>query len=339
LLEDDLITFCRINPDDMPWDKLSEFSAANIFQTWPWINFLADFLGAEPVVAIVQSDGQAQGYFMGLITKKLGLKILGSPFRGWNTYFMGFNLMPGVSYHAVLEAFPKFAFNELKCHFLMIVDTSLKEDELNGLTYHIRRISNFVLDLTISEPELFESMQNRYARRSIRRAGKKGVVIEEATDPGFADEYYAQYKEVNTRKSLTPYYGLNFIRQMIDHLLPTGNLLLLRARNHAGFCIATHITLVYNKVAVAWGAASFQQYFNLNPNELIYWDAMKRAKAMGAEVMQLGDGVREFKEKLGAYETQAFRLMKARNPGLYIPIFVAFSIYERVRRWRRKGWG
>ncbi len=334
-----MISFSRINPDDMAWDKLSEFGSANIFQTWPWINFLADFLGAEPVVATVQSDGQVQGYFVGLITKKLGLKILGSPFRGWNTYFMGFNLMPGISYHEVLQALPQFAFDELKCHFLMIVDSKLEEVELKDLSYNARKITNFVLDLTKSEAELFASMQNRFVRRSIRRAVKKGVVVEESSGPGFAEEYYAQYQEVNARKSLAPYYGSDFVRQMIEHLGPTGNLLLLRARNSEGVCIATHITLVYDKVAVAWGAASFQRYFNLNPNELIYWDAIKRVKAMGVEVFQLGDGVKQFKEKLGAQETQVFRLMKARNSFLYIPIFIAVSIYERVRRWRRRVWG
>jgi hypothetical protein len=331
-----MISFTRIDFEDMPWEKLNDFTGANIFHTQPWIKFLVDFLGAEPVLAAVQVDNQVQGYFMGLITRKFGLKILGSPFRGWNTYFMGFNLMPGISYHEVLQAFPKFAFYELGCHFLMIVDAHLKEEECKGLPYHVRKIHNFKIDLTRSNTELFENMQNRYARRSIRRAGKKGVVIEETTDPGFADEYFTQYQQVNERKSLAPEYGVDFVRQMIAYLLPTGNLLLLRARNSEGVCIATHIDLVFNKVAVAWGAASFQEYLTLNPNELIYWYAMKRVKEMGVEEFQLGDGVKQFKEKLGAYKVQAFRLMKARNPWMYFPLFAAISISERARHWRRR---
>jgi hypothetical protein len=45
---------------------------------------LTDFEGVEPVVATVISDGQVKGYFMGLITRIIGLKILGSPFKSWN---------------------------------------------------------------------------------------------------------------------------------------------------------------------------------------------------------------------------------------------------------------
>ena len=330
-----MISFKRIDADDMPWEELNEFNGANIFQTRPWINFLADFFAAEPVIAAIQSDGQVQGYFMGLITKKLGLKILGSPFRGWNTYFMGFNLLPGVSYHEVLQAFPNFAFNELKCHFLMIIDANLEEDDLKGLSYHVRKINNFALDLTKSEAELFANMKGNSCRTSIRRTINKGVVIEEATDPGFADEYYAQYQEVYARKSLPPFYDLDFARQMIAHLQPMGNLLLLRARNSEGVCIATHIDLIFNKVAVVWGSASRKQYLSLRPNELIYWYAMKRVKAMGIEVLQLADGVKQFKEKLGACETQVWRLMKARNPFLYFPLFAVISILERMRLWIR----
>jgi hypothetical protein len=334
-----MISFKRIDVNDMPWERLRDFNGASIFHTRYWIDFLTDFVGAEPVIAAVQSDGQTQGYFTGLITKKLGLKILGSPFRGWNTFFMGFSLMPGVSYYEVLQALPKFAFDELKCHFLMIIDANMKGGEWQGLSYRMRGFENFALDLTKSETELFANMKEKSCRRAIRKAIKNGVVIEEATDPGFADEYYAQYQDVMARQSLAPLYGLDFVRQMIEYLRPSGHLLLLRARNPEGVCIATSIDLVFNKVAVGWGAASWRQYQSLRPNELIYWYSMKKAKNMGAEVQYLADTKKQFKQKFGAYEAQGFRLMKARYSILYIPIFVAISINERVRLWKGKVFG
>jgi hypothetical protein len=328
-----MISFKRLDIKDMPWDKLSAFSDSNIFHTLPWLNFMANVQRAEPVVAAVESAGEIQGYFTGLIIYKYGLRILGSPFRGWSTYFMGFNLMPGVSYHEVLKAFPKFAFEELKCHYIEITDVNLKEDELKGLSYRVSKIRMFALDLTKSEKELFANMENRSCRQHIHKAIKNGVEIEETTDPGFADEYYAQYKELMAKKSLAPFYGLNLVKQMIEQLQPTGNLFLLRARNPEGVNMATEILLVYNKVAVGWGTASWQQYRVLHSNELIYWYAMKKAKAMGAEVLHLGPEVRRFKEKFGAHEIQVFRLMKARNPLLYIPLYAGLSIFRRVRLW------
>ena len=321
----------------MPWEKISDYQGANIFHTLPWINFLADVKGADPVIATVQSDGQVRGYFTGLITQKYGLKILGSPFRGWGTYFMGFNLKPDVSYHEVLQAFPKFAFDELKCYYLEIIDSNLKRDEWKGLSYRVEQLQWFAFDLTKDEEELFAEMKGKSCRRAIRRAVKKGVVVEETTDPGFADEYYAQFQEVMAKRSLVPTYSLDFVRQMIAHLLPTGNMLLLRARNSEGVCIATDISLVFNKVAVGWGGASWRQYQGLNPNELIAWYAIKELKSMGVEMLHLGGEAEEFKRKLGSYETQVFRLMKPRYPLLDIPIHIAKSIKNpRVRTWLLK---
>lgn len=248
-----MISFERLRVENVPWEKIGTFGDVSIFQTRLWIEFLADYFCLEPVVATVKSNGRIVGYFTGLITKKFGFRILGSPFRGWNTYYMGFILEPFVSYQEVLRAFPDFAFKELKCHFLMIVDTNIKESDLAKLPYHVRGFNHYKLDLTKSEEELSSNFENKYVRRAIRRAEKKGVVIEESTDPGFADEYFAQYQEVMRRQKLRPIYGLDFVRKMIECLLPTGNLLLLRAKNGEGKCIATLIDFVFNKTAIGWG--------------------------------------------------------------------------------------
>ena len=335
-----MISFERIDVNDVPWDRISEFSGANIFHTRPWINFIADVKGAEPVIAVVLSDGQVRGYFVGLITQKYGLKILGSPFRGWGTYFMGFNLTPDISYREVLQAFPRFAFDELNCHYLEITDSSLTRDEWKGLPYRVEQLQWFFLDLTKSEEELFANMKDKSCRRSIRRAGKKGVVIEETTDPVFANEFYAQFQDVMAKQSLVATFSLDFVRQMIEQLLPTGNMLLLRARNPEGVCIATKILLVFNKVAVGWGGASWRQYQGLNPNELISWYSMKKLKSMGVEVLHLGEGAEQFKRKLGSCETQVFRLMKPKYPVLNIPIYIATLFRNpRMRNWVLKVMG
>jgi hypothetical protein len=339
-MEDEMISFKRLEIEDVPWEHLSGYKGANIFHTLPWITFIQFAKGAEPVVAAVQSDGQVQGYFMGFITQKYGLRILGSPWRGWATYFMGFTLKPDVSYHDVLLAFPKFAFHELKCHYLEITDINLRKVDLKGLPYRVEQLQWFSLDLTKSEEELFANMDNKSGRRTIKRAIRRGVVIEEATDPAFADEYYAQYQEVLARKNLVPTYSLEFVRQMISQLLPTGNLLLLRARNSEGVCIATDISVVFNKVAVGWGGASWKQYQILSPNELINWYAMKKLKSIGVEVLHMGGEAEEFKKKLGCYKAEIFRLMKPKNPFLNIPLKIASSLRNpRVRNWVLKALG
>ena len=84
------------NLDD--WDGiLKTFPDQDIFQTPAWLRFLAESQGAEPVIAVLKDNRDSVGYFAGLTVRKGGMKILGSPFVGWSTEYMGIRLQAGVS--------------------------------------------------------------------------------------------------------------------------------------------------------------------------------------------------------------------------------------------------
>jgi hypothetical protein len=308
-----MISFERLDINDVDWDKVNDSKGANIFQTLPWINYLKATQKVEPVIAAVKSDGHTQGYFTGFITKKFGMRILGSPFRGWTTYFMGFNLLPGTPYHDVLETFPKFAFDDLKCHYLEIIDPNISCDGSEGLSYRVERLPWFALNLTGGEEDIYANMKSD-CRRKVRKAIKDGVVIEEASDIAFADEYFAQFQDVMAKRSLISTYRIDTVRKLIEYLAPTGNILLLRARNSDGLCIATDIFLALNQTGVGWGAASWRQYQYLHPNELLYWHGMKYLQAKGVQKLHLGGESESFKRKFGSQEDQIYRLKKAKNP-------------------------
>ncbi len=328
-----MITFKRIDIATSAFEGKNHIGEANIFQTSTWINFVAEIHKADPVVAAVMSDGNLLGYFTGLITHKFGLKILGSPFRGWLTYFMGFNLLPDSPQKEILQALPKFAFEDLGCHYLELIDPNLAPSDWEGLSYKVEHLHYYGIDISKSEKELFNSMDST-GRNRIRQSLKKKVVIEEATDTGFADEYYAQYKDVLAKHSLTPTFSLNSVRKLIEYLLPTGNLLLLRARNPEGICIATGIFLVHNKTAVVWGTASWREYQALRPNEPIAWYGMKNSKARGVQMLHYGGKCEQFKEKLGARELELYRLMKTKNKYLSFVLFPLMSPKnDEYRNW------
>jgi hypothetical protein len=78
-----MISFQRLHLEDVKWEDTSVYDEINVFQTLPWLNFLAETQNAEPVIAAVKSDGRLLGYFTGLKVNKYGIKVLGSPFRGW----------------------------------------------------------------------------------------------------------------------------------------------------------------------------------------------------------------------------------------------------------------
>ena len=152
-------SFERIEIDSIPDEQLAVFPDRIIHQTRPWIRFLESSLGGEPILAVLRENGRILGYFTGLIVKEFGFKILGSPFPGWSTTYMGFNLLPGIPRALALEALADFAFNELKCDHLELMDRYLLREDATRLGFEIWDFSTLEVDLAPSEDEIFSVLQ------------------------------------------------------------------------------------------------------------------------------------------------------------------------------------
>jgi lipid II:glycine glycyltransferase (peptidoglycan interpeptide bridge formation enzyme) len=138
-------------------------------------------------------------------------------------------------------------------------------------------------------------------RRSIRKAKKCGVVVYKHRTCNIADDYHTQLTDVFAKQQLIPTYGIERVRALIQRILPTGMLLLLRARDPEGHCIATGIFLIKNDRMYFWGGPSWRTYQHLHPNEPLMWAAMQYGKAHGARVLDLGGGAGHYKKKYGGY--------------------------------------
>ncbi len=93
-----------------------------------------------------------------LVVRKLGLKILGSPFPGWTTSYMGMNLLPDVSRRQALESLIRWAFEDLGCVHLEIMDRHLSIGDVRELGLEYRSLSSFEIDLTQHEEPLCANM-------------------------------------------------------------------------------------------------------------------------------------------------------------------------------------
>jgi hypothetical protein len=300
-----------VRGDDWP-AKIDTKQAGTIYQTPAWLAFLSRTQNGELVVGALREGRKSIGYFTGLIVRKLGFRILGSPFPGWSTDYMGFNLSAGADRRQAVQALIDFAFQELGCVHLEMMDRNLTVSDLAGLDVQYRVCSGFEIDLTHDENDLFTNMTSA-CRRCVRKAEKEGVFIEEAHDLGFADEYFAQLNDVFAKQSLVPTYGIERVRQLITHVHPTGHLLLLRARDPGGRCIATGIFPHMNGVMYFWGGASWRHHQLLRPNEAIHWNAMKIGKQKGLRTYDMGGGG-EYKRKYGGIEIEVPWFRKSKYP-------------------------
>ena len=303
---------CRIiDFDTVNWAELDGFADRTVFQTREWLGFLSETQKAFPVIVELKQDGQIAGFFSGLTFSKFGLKVLGSSFPGWTTPYIGFNLKPGASRADALSAIETLAWDSLKCMHIEISDPYFSIEDGDNLGFTRGQYASHRTDLRQTEDELFNQMESA-CRRCIRKAEKSGVTIEEGEDPEFADEYFSQLKEVFARQNLVPTYPVQRVRSLIKHLLPTGRLLLLRARDPKGKCIATGIFPGFNKIAEFWGNASVRSGQIWRPNEYMHWYVMRYWKKRGAEIYDWG-GEAAYKEKYGCVHYEVPWFSKSRH--------------------------
>jgi hypothetical protein len=301
----------RLDPDQVDWERVDAFSDRVVFQTREWVEFVSACQGAEPVFAALMDRGATAGYFTGLVVRRYGISILGSPMPGWTTSFMGFNLGDGVSRRDAAEALVDFAFGSLGCGHLELRDRDLLPSDVEGLGFEHTPWTGLEVDLRRSEEEIWAGMRGP-CRTAIRKAERNGVVIEAANDLEFADDCYAQLRDVFAKQSLVPPYDVERLRALIRHVHPSGHLLLLRARNPAGGCIATGIFPALNRSMHFLVGASWREQQHLRPNELLTWYAIRYWRDRGIETCDLG-GYMSYKLKWGGREFQVPWLRKSRS--------------------------
>jgi CelD/BcsL family acetyltransferase involved in cellulose biosynthesis len=304
----------RAEPTPALWADRAGYDDRLIFHTEPWLRFVAETQRAEPVLATVTDDGRPVGHFTGLLTRRYGLRILGSPMAGWTTSYLGFLLDPAVSRRDALAALTPFAFTDLGCAHLEVRDRGLTPADLPGLGLRWADAPTAVIDLHPPEDALFGAMASA-CRRNIRKASRSGVVIEEVAgdDPSFAAEFYDQLRDVFAKQNLVPTYPPERVRSLIRQLAPAGHLLLLRARDPAGRCVATAVLPWHHRTMYFWGGASYRADQHLRPNEALIWHALRWARARGVTEFDFVGG-NAYKAKYGTTTVPVPWARRSRSP-------------------------
>ncbi len=324
----------RITWDPARWrSELQRFDDRTVFQSPEWMKFLVETQGGEPVLLAIRDEGALVGYFSGMLVRYCGLKILGSPLPGWTTAYMGFNVLPNADRTAAASAVESFAWHELGCVHFEIMDRHLDSSGLCAVGWQQRTFTGFEIDLFINETAIFGNMDPA-CRRCIRKAQRCGVTVELANDEQFCREYYEQLIEVFGRQRLTPTYGKQRVQALIRNLLPSGQVLLLRAREEKGRCIATGMFVTMHDRMYFWGGASRRQDQSLRPNELLMWTAMLHAKACGVRWFDMG-GSGNYKRKYGGKSIAVPWMRNSR----YRVLEFARAAAQQVMRFRSRATG
>jgi hypothetical protein len=327
------LRFEKVPLDDVNWADLDAFEDRTFSQRKGWLDFVRESQRGELVVARLVDAEATAGYFTGLVVRRFGVRIMGSPFPGWGTQTLGFNLAPGFERADAVRALLPFVFDELGCLHLELADALLERSDVEPLGFDVRAGRTFLSDLSEDEDAIFARMQSS-TRRNFRKSEKSGVTIEEAAPEGFAKEYYEQLVDVFAKQKLRPTYDLERVERLIANVSPSGDLLLLRARNPDGLSIATGIYPGYNRRSYFWGNGSLRAHQIMRPNEALHWAAMRYWKAHGMAFHEWGGGG-AYKQKYGGTQVETLHFRISRYAAIGTARELARAAYYLPRRVKR----
>jgi FemAB-related protein (PEP-CTERM system-associated) len=160
-----------------------------------------------------------------------------------------------------------------------------------------------VLDLSVGEEKLLKSLHNT-ARRNIRKAQQSGLEIVEGVEQL---DRFISVNFRNMRRLGTPAHGPVFFRNIVKHF---PDAMLLMARHRERWVGGMLLVSFQNTIYMPWVAA-LEEYFEMRPNNLLYWEAIARACRKGFQFFDFGrskedQGTFRFKAQHGAQPVQLY---------------------------------
>jgi FemAB-related protein (PEP-CTERM system-associated) len=165
------------------------------------------------------------------------------------------------------------------------------------------------LSLAGGEDALWKGFRNK-TRNAVRKAQKSEMELRGG--PAELPHFYDVLAQNYHRKG-TPIYGVAVMRALVDALPDRSDVVTLWKDGQA---ISGAMVLYHRDVVTVPFASSRAEHFNLNPNNLIYWEIMRRALARGMKTLDfgrspLGSSSMAFKVGWGATETPQPQLVRA----------------------------
>lgn len=267
-----------------------------VFKTRRQLSFLEKNQKGQGVLLRFFENGKTLCYFVGMVIKKFGIRILGSPFEGWLTSDMGFIKVEDFDLSTALFSLKKFAFKSLKCKLVQIIDSSITCDKLDKKIKY-KLIKELYIDNSRPLEEILEGFKKN-GRRDVRASERKETVVKKVPfDKEFCDLYYSQLIQVFAKQKLKPFYDVQKIYDLAEaYSDKPEQALALVAESKEGKPLATVFSLGAGEWAYFIGAASFTDSVKDLPNERLFWEFVKHWREKGIKNLNLV-GYREYKLK------------------------------------------
>lgn len=188
------------------------------------------------------------------------------------------------------------------------------------------------LPLAASPEEMWTCLRGK-VRNCIRKAQRFGFSVRS----GDVDGFYDVLAENMHRKG-SPIYGLQWMRELVASLGAEVVTLRLDGRTVSGA-----VTLTYRGVVTVPFASSRPSTFHMNPNNLLYWEIIRRGCSAGLQTLDFGRSLRDstplaFKLGWGATTTPQpllVRTLRGKPPAMNVDsrgVKMVVALWQRMPR-------
>lgn len=305
-----------IDPASDPrWDDfVAEHPAGEIYHCSGWLQALREEYDRPLAAFVCESEGgKVEGVLPAIRTRGLPFGIAGKAAAG------RLSSLPRTPVAGPIASSPEslrrlaLAATDLGRELGVRVQLKLRHADLDGTVAGLEG-RPWRPSYTVRLPDHAEKLRfgdarhNATIRRAIRKAEREGVQVEEATSEGELKAWYRLYLDV-CRWRAQPARPYRFFAGLWRHLRPAGRMTLLLARRAEGtrrVLVAGNIVLLFGGTATYAFNGRRRDALGSRPNDLLHWDAMQRAIALGyarydmGEVDAENDGLARYKAKWGA---------------------------------------
>lgn len=314
---------------DSPRDfdaELKLFGMGSVFVKEAWLNFTIEDTGGRFIGIRISNRAGLTSFFAGVLFKRFGIKIIGSPFPGWGTSYMGIcGQLPNDDH--LVSTLLEFLLDRYGAHYIEIINPPVENTLVSGSRYSVSHVESLLLPLIDGLDSLYVKLKGDCRTYLRQFEAKGGVVTAVDGDDEFVDRFYEQLIEVFARQGMVPTHSRQRIASMLKTLsLSQADLLCLEATGPANEPLASSVFFGSNGTFYYWACASYTSGRHFRPSEAMIWKAIHHFSDLGYHSFDMM-GVRDYKLKFSPLPISYTRITAAR-----------FAILLSLRNWAQRSY-
>lgn len=283
------------------WDRLvRDHPDGTIYHTTSWARCVSEAYGIQPLWLI--AEDRAGGLAGGIPLAVLRSRLFGSRLSSFPCAQYCGPLASPDGVHDIFEALVRLkAKTRVSAIDLKVRKPPVEEDEVNlkAWQYYTHDI-----DLAPPESELLGSFHKSCILRPLSSAQRSGLRLRVGSAEADVTLFYRLYSSMRKSRGLLP-APMRFFVALQNTLMRSGQGEILSAI-HDDRIISSILMLYHGSAAIYEYGATLETANSLHPSQFLLWEAMKRAKARGCTVFNLGrtdrgnQGLLRYKQRWGA---------------------------------------